>query len=252
MSTGYYNLDHHVSRTKPRKSGSGRPWYPSRSKPIQIGVIHTAESLPDFVGADTGAEAVSKYGATTERASWHDTIDSDSWVRNLPHEYTAFHVKGYNSKAVGLEIATKAAMWVDTPMGWRYATLDRVAAWVAEVSRRHNLPIRYLSKAQVDSGLKGFTGHGLLDPARRSDPGDAFPWDYVLDKAKEIIEVPPEPRYVDRDEWPSWAIASIETMIEIGVLRGDGDVEKRFYPNRPVTRAELAVALDRLRKEMRS
>lgn len=251
MSTGYYNLDNHVSRNKPRKKGVGRPWYPSRSKPIQVGVIHTAESLPDFVGEDTGAEGVSKYGATTERASWHDTIDSDSWVRNLPHEYTAFHVMGYNSIGVGLEIATQAAKWIDTPVGWRYATLDRTAAWVAEVHQRHNLPIVRLDKAQVDAGLKGFVGHGSLDPTRRSDPGDAFPWDYVLKKARSIAEVGTVPGYVDRDKWSEWAVAAIENMIEAGIMRGTGDVQKRFHPEVFVTREELAVALDRLREEMR-
>lgn len=244
----YYNLVHHVSRDKPRTKKGGRPWYPSRTIPIQIGVIHTAESLPDFVGEDTGAEAVSKYGASTERASWHDTIDSDSRIENLPHEYTAFHVAGYNSKAVGLEIATQAAKWIDTPTGWRYSTLDRTAAWVAEVHKRHNIPIILLDKAQVDSGLKGFVGHGSLDPTRRSDPGKSFPWGYVLDKAKLIAGATPKAQTSDRNEWSSWAVASIENMIELGILRGHED--GKFAPKEAVTREELAVALDRLRKEM--
>lgn len=244
----FYLLTNHVSRNTPRAGGAGRPWYTSRTKPIQLGVIHTAENLPDFVGVDDGAEAVARYGATTERASWHDTIDSDSWIRMLPHSYTAFHVMGYNSRAVGVELATQAARWVETPDGWRHAILDGCAAWVADVHRRHGLPIRQVTKAQADAGMTGFTGHGVLDPTRRTDPGAAFPWDYVLDEAAKIVGTPPPPPgYADRADWPAWAVTGIEEMIERGIMRGDDiDGQKRFHANRTVTRAELAVALWRM------
>ena len=248
MTTGYHLLDHHVSRDKPRKHGAGRPWYPTRNGTLRIGVIHTAENLPDFIGPDTGAEAVAKYGTTTERASWHDTVDSDSRIRMLPHTATAFHVAGYNSISVGIELATRAAKWVDTPLGWRLAILENCARWVAEVSAAHHIPIRLLTKADVDSGLAGFTFHSRLDPDRRSDPGDSFPWSHVQGRAKEIAEVATPPAWVDRDAWPAWAAASIETMIETGILRGTvSGGTAAFRPGDPVTRSELAVALDRLR-----
>jgi len=246
--TDFYLLTNHVSRFKPREKGTGRPWYTSRVRPIQLGVVHTAENLPDFIGEDTGAEAVARYGAGTERASWHDTIDSDSWIRMLPHSYTAFHVVDYNSRAVGVELATQAAKWVETPIGWRHAILDRGAAWIADVHQRHGLPIRRLTKEQADAGMPGFIGHGTLDPTRRTDPGASFPWDYVLDEAKKIAGTPPPPPgYADRDQWAPWAIAGIEEMIERGILRGDDvDGVKRFHPKREVTREELAAALWRM------
>ena len=250
-SKEFYLLQHHVSRTKARTKSGGRPWYAQRTKPIQSGVVHTAENLPDFVPPDMGAENVAKYGATTERASWHDTLDSDSWIRMLPHEAVAFHVMGYNSIAVGLEIATQASKWIDTPIGWRYATLDNTAAWIADVHLQHHIPIQYITKAQVDSGVKGFTGHGELDPTRRSDPGAAFPWDHVLQRAQVLVSEGPDIGYIDRNEWAPWAIADIEMSIELGILRGDGNVKRKFRPKDVVTREELAVALMRLRKEMK-
>lgn len=256
MSTGFYLLDHHVSRNIPRKDGKGRPWYMSRAKPLQFGVIHTAENLPDFRVPDLGAEAVAKYGATTERASWHDTVDSDSWIRMLPHSYTAFHVIGYNSPSAGLEIATQAAKWVDTPLGWRLAILENTAAWVAYCHQAHGFPIVLLTKAQVDAGTRGFTYHSRLDPTRRSDPGDAFPWSWVETRAKALVAAAPPPPvspiYVDRNQWAPWAEASIENMIESGILRGTAHANgtMTFDPKKAVTREELAVALDRLEKRL--
>ncbi len=100
--------------------------------------------------------------------------------------------------------------------------------------------------------MKGFAGHGDLDPTRRSDPGSAFPWDYVLKKAKSLVTSPTSPVYLDRDDWADWAQSSIETMIETGLMRGvtvkDG---KEFRPKQQVTREELAVVIDRLRKELK-
>lgn len=250
MAADFYLLTNHPSRNIPRANGVGRPWYPTRNATLRIGVIHTAENLPDFNPPDMGAENVAKYGASTERASWHDTIDSDSWIRMLPHDHTAFHVVGYNSISVGVELATQAAKWVDTPLGWRLAILENCARWVADVSTRHGIPIRFLSKADVDAGMTGFTYHSRLDPSRRTDPGESFPWPHVQGRAKAMIGTPAVPVYTDRAEWAPWAAASIETMIESGVLRGDVvGGQARFRPKDSVTREELAVALDRLRKE---
>lgn len=190
-STGFYLLDNQNPNAPVRADGRRFWGYSTRQKAVQVGVLHTAENLPDLVLPDKGAENVANYGATTTRpASWHDLVDSDSIIRCLPRSYTAFHVQGYNSISVGLEIATRAAMWSAVPKHWKLAALQNAAIVGREWHVEFGLPLRRLTKAEVDRGLKGFTDHARLDPKRRSDPGfDAAMWDLFF----EFVAATPAP-----------------------------------------------------------
>lgn len=176
---------------------SGPNFYDSRRKPIQFVVMHTAENLPYFKDdVDKGAEDVAEYGATTTRdVSWHVTVDSDSIVWMLPDSHTAWHVRSYNSPSLGIEIATQAHKWDDAPEEWLAGVVENTAKVLAIWSQRHDIPLRRISKAQADNGQKGIVAHADLDPSRRSDPGDDFPWDRVLNRSREIVlgEEPSEP-----------------------------------------------------------
>lgn len=175
----YYLID------KPNPSG---PHYYTRRRPCQHGkttphliVIHTAEVLPDWEEEDTAAEKVARYASTTTRqVSWHVTIDSDSTIPMLPDEYTAFHVRGFNSCSLGIEIGTQAHKWYGSPDEWRYSILHRIADQCAAWGKRWDIPATQLSLAQIGAGHAGLVGHFQLDPERRSDPGPAFPWNYLV------------------------------------------------------------------------
>ena len=168
-------------------------WYPTRNtcqhgQGIHLIVFHTAENLPDFNPPDTGAEAIARYGATTDRSvSWHSTVDSDSIIPMLPDDHTAWHVRDYNRCSLGVEMATKAAEWVNTPPSWRLDILENCARVVADWSKAHAIPLRKLSKQEADQGLKGLIFHSDLDPTRRSDPGPAFPLYYVIQEAQKLL-----------------------------------------------------------------
>lgn len=155
-------------------------------------VIHTAENLPDFTPPDTGGESIAAYAKNTARAvSWHSTVDSDSIIPMLPDTYTGWHVRGYNRCALGLELATQAHKWVGSPYEWRVKILTNAAKVCAEWSERWNIPLDVITKAQVDAGQKGVTTHSRLDPTRRSDPGPAFPMNFMLAAARSKPEPPP-------------------------------------------------------------
>lgn len=177
MTTGYYLLDH-PNPAAPVRANGIRFWgYPTRNKKLDLLVIHTAENLPDWSGPDTSAESVARYGATTTRpASWHVTVDADSTVPMLPDSMTAFHAVGYNSRGWGMEIATQAAKWDRAPALWTALILDRAASEAARKAKAHRIPVRRLTKAQADNGMSGFVAHADLDPGRRTDPGQDFPW----------------------------------------------------------------------------
>lgn len=190
-----YLLKYHISLT----SDAVRPWYTTRKRPIRLIVIHTAENLPDWTGEDTGAEAVAKFGASTSRASWHATVDSDSTIQMLPDEYTAWHVRGYNSESLGVEIATQAGKWSSAPPDWKQATMERLAKLVEFWCAKHKIPAKLLTLDEVVAGESGIVGHYLLDPSRRTDPGKDFDWALLLKLIQGDDDDMPDARITDEE-----------------------------------------------------
>lgn len=210
MSTGYYLIDHENPNARPDADGRYHGYATRRSR-VRVIVIHTAENTPDTVAADGGAEAVARYQAgVTRPSSYHDLVDSDSHVKMLPWDHTAFHAGNANSWSIGLSMATKAHLWPSMPARWTEDTLDNLATvaaaavrWVKAVEGRV-IPVRTISKHQAESGSAGFIAHGTLDPSRRSDPGATFPWGRFLSKtsAKLGQQPPPPPDNGDDDLTP--------------------------------------------------
>lgn len=178
----YYLLEH----------GQREHWYKTRQNEVTLGVIHTAEMAPDLDGADDAGERLNRYAATTDRSvSWHDTSDRDSHVEMLPLSYTGWHVRGYNSRSVGLEQALYARSWPLLTPEQRREFIEQAAHAVARWVREFDLPLRVLTRAQADANQKGLVAHATLDPARRSDPGAAFPWAELLLVSAELLGVSP-------------------------------------------------------------
>lgn len=159
-----------------------RHYYTSRRSRILGIVLHTTAGIEDYTPPDDGAESTVRYGLRNSRpASWHAVVDSDSIIDCLPDSYTAFHVVGYNSSTLGLEIANRDARWTGKPPAWVEATIRNAAAWCRPKVTKYGLPIQLANKAQVDAAVRagrpfGFSYHYMLNPGAKIDPGRDFPW----------------------------------------------------------------------------
>lgn len=168
----YYLIENENNHGKLRKNGKHGWYYANRKKGIQGIVIHTAEGAP--------AENVAKYFTfNTRPASAHAVVDESVIINLLPDTSVAFHVKGNNSKTLGLEIAYWAHKWGEN-LQLEDMLLNNAAKWCRKKALEYDIPIVRLNKNSWAKGQKGLIAHSDLDPSRRTDPGDEFPWDKFL------------------------------------------------------------------------
>lgn len=161
---------------------------PRRAVPSGVVVVHTAESNPDEVGPDSGAESVARFiRDRTTYGSYHDLADSDGIVHLVPYDAEAYgDGTGSNPHAYHISAATQAAEWYDVSKEWRVDTVRNMAKatsiyaeWLKK-TEGITIPARRISRAQSDARVPGFISHGERDPGRRSDPGKDFPWTLFL------------------------------------------------------------------------
>lgn len=182
---------------------------PRRQRVRPVIVVHTAENTPDYVAFDGGAEAVAGFvSRRTDAGSYHTLVDSDSAVPLVRYGDEAWHDgTGSNPWSLGLSIATRADVWPLAPKAWRDGAVEQAAQEAARMSRwvhaqtgRH-VPAVRITRAQSEAGAAGFITHAERDPARRSDPGAAFPWAQFLARYAELIGTtptkPPSPQEDD-------------------------------------------------------
>lgn len=195
---GYYLLDN------PPKTRQFRN--PRREKPSGVVVVHTAENTPDTTPEDRGAESVASFIADrSDYGSYHALCDSDSVVEMVPPTYEAFHdATGSNPHSYGISGATRADRWAQMPDDWRDGCVEMMAVAAARYARwiksHHGIviPAKRISRADSEARRPGFISHAERDPARRTDPGAAFPWEQFLDLyAQELDPVTTRGAQVD-------------------------------------------------------
>lgn len=147
-------------------------------------VVHTAENTADRWPPDGGAEGVAKFiRDRSDYGSYHEICDSDSHVQLGRYEWEMFgEGTGGNRWALHLSAACMAGQWPDLPVDWVAATGRRMgeraavmAAWV-KAERGITVPAKRITRAEYHAQQPGITTHALIDPKRRSDPGEMFPW----------------------------------------------------------------------------
>ncbi|MBN9376313.1 MAG: N-acetylmuramoyl-L-alanine amidase [Cellulomonas sp.] len=186
--------------------------YPGRISPVRYVVIHTMEVDENDPNV---AEAVARVFATPARqASAHVCVDTDSAVRCVADEDTAWAAPGANAAGLQIELAGRAgqttADWQDAAS---QAVLARAAGVCADWVAKFGIPLRHLSVAELAAGTtKGFIGHVDASQAFHAsdhwDPGTGFPWDQFLamvaaaagtTPAQPPVPVPAVEPHIDED-----------------------------------------------------
>lgn len=212
---------------KQRLLPDGRPNKPTRTmKPQYITIHNTDNSAP---GAT--AEAHSRYilnGSAGAQKSWHYTVDDREIYQHLRDDEQGWHAGDGNgpgnTTSIGIEVCMYQGM--DEPLAWQ-----RAAELIASLCMRHGLAVSCVVPHRHWSG--------------KACPSRILPrWtEFIKSIEKELItlEKPKQQDYVGH-----WAEASIRRVMDAGVMNGRGN---GFAPNEPITRAEMAVIIDRLLKQ---
>lgn len=220
-------------------------------KPSGLIVVHTAESILDAVGPDTGAEAVADFiRRRADPGSYHRIADSDSRVDLVRFSQAAYgDGTGSNEFAIHVSFALKAADWTRLTLDERRAFIKQGALAVAEAMTwlkvEHGIvvPLRRVSRADSEARKPGFISHGERDPGRRSDPGADFPWEMLFDEVEALVYPKPDPKEVNR--------AKIDQKLDEAIADVKGARNKAKTPIRPKVLAKVKSALKNLRDARR-
>jgi N-acetyl-anhydromuramyl-L-alanine amidase AmpD len=177
----------------------------SGGRRIDLIVIHTMESDEKGESAENCAQW---FRNPTAKVSAHYCVDADSIVQCVRDVDVAWAAPGANSNGIQIEHAGRAKQtgreWADA---YSTAMLDRSAALVAELCRKHTIPATWLYAADLKAGRRGITTHkAVSDAFKRSthwDPGSGFPVEGYLSRVRaalgeagdvpKAIKAPPPP-----------------------------------------------------------
>lgn len=219
-------------------------------RPSGLIVVHTAESILDTVGPDTGAEAVADFiRRRSDPGSYHRLADSDTRVDLIRFAMAAYgDGTGSNEFAIHISFALKAADWGRLSPEKRRAFIKQGALAAKEamdwLKAEYGIvvPLRQISRADSEERKPGFISHGARDPDRRSDPGAGFPWEMFFDEIEALMG--PPVKEVKRSE--------IAKRLDVAVAKTKGALNRTKSPARPKVRAKLKKALQNLREARRA
>jgi hypothetical protein len=181
-------------------------------------VFHTAEIQEQ---RDSAERVAAFFSNPSTKVSAHAVVDNNSLVECVLDKDVAFHAFGDNEVTLGLEMSGFARQ---TPAQWNdaysKAMLERASQWAADKATKFNVPVRWLTEAQLRREEKGFVTHDLVSKVFgddiRDDPGPHFPYQEFLALVKTKLPPPPLPP-VDhweiqyRDEQLAWAYHKTKT-----------------------------------------
>jgi len=127
-----------------------------------------------YTGMKSGAEALERLCDPEGQVSAHYLVEEDGRVFQLVEEnLRACHAgvsiwrgeRDSNSRSIGIEIVNPGHEW-----GYRAfpdTQINAVIKLSQQILSRHDIPARHV------------VGHSDVAPARKTDPGELFPWDIL-------------------------------------------------------------------------
>lgn len=224
-----------------------RTWIPSPNfgsragSGVRLVVVHTAE------GARTYQELGEFFGSSSSGKSSHTGIDSTPGRigEYVKRRNAAFTQANANPYSIATELCAFAE-WSRNTWLAHDRMLTNCALWIREECQHYGLPIVKLSASQAQGSGRGVCGHVDLGAAGggHRDPGPAFPWDIVIERAKSggkpeplVLRVPivavaagleadgMPPEYVVKDESGSDGKGSRYGVYPSGLVRELGPQE---------------------------
>jgi hypothetical protein len=156
----------------------------SSPRTISLIVIHTAEQ--DIRPGVARRVASWFAGRDAPQASAHYVVGPDEVIACVRETDVAWAAPGANHNGVQCELVGRASMtaadWHSPPA---QAAIERLARLVAQLCRRHAIPVQRLSVDDLLAGARGICGHVEVSKAWKGslhwDPGLTFPWPRLLE-----------------------------------------------------------------------
>ncbi len=129
------------------------------------------------------------------KSSVHGIADPRDYCSSVPESSRAWHCGAGNPTSVGIEHSGRAAFSKDD---WLTVAavkmLNNSARNTARIAKRHDIPLRWLSVAEVKANAKGFCTHNDMRLARggttHTDPGPNFPYALYMQLVQQWAGVP--------------------------------------------------------------
>lgn len=157
---------------------------PRGSRPVSLIVVHTAE------GARTAENLASYFNKGGVNASSHVGIDDSKVLQYVSYDRAAWTLRAGNPISDNAELCGFASWSRDAWLTQHDKMLRLTASWIRSRCSARGISPAKLTVAQVGHGTWGVIGHvdwtygskillGYQD-GTHTDPGDHFPWDYVM------------------------------------------------------------------------
>ena len=206
--------------------------------PKKVIIVHTTENTPG-----TPSRNILDYQVRSRSGSYHRLVDSTGKITLANTDDWQTWSTGNKGNDIALHVSCVAQakmtreQWLAQPK-----MLEGVARVIAHWSKKYQIPLVKLSRAELGAGKHGVAGHleaQVWGNTTHWDPGYHFPYDVVLKRAAEI-NAPAKGPDVPQVETPKPENPGGGNTVE-----NDGLIQSLVNPSKRFTRDHLLAINDR-------